>query len=336
MSGQIAKLFLRGSLVNVTARNLDPEQKEEVNKLMALIWNDSKLDNAKHKFCQILASTIGGEYADKDFAMSEVWITLWRTAVDVLYHNPKPQVANDPVIRKKHFKACIFNYMRQILSENKIPTTLSDKKVSGPADMIAKEVIDFILSNTTTKRIDFAINEKEDTFFTDTLLIPLPIIKKIWKLRDDLKDQGVTIKISNEKIEIESTDSPKYITRKIKERMRVNAVSLSGVDKEDTKNNFQQHCEYNAVKHRENEVDQMEVKDVVSALHDRLLERERDVFKLLYFKPKDFMDKYYPRRKKEVRPKEIHIAQWLGISKSEVIKSIDSIKEQAVALDITG
>lgn len=334
MSGQIAKLFLRGSLVNITAKNLDSEQLDKVKHLMDLTWNDPKLDNAKHKFCNILASTIGGEYANKDFAMNEVWITLWRTAVDVLYHNPRPHVADDPIIRKKHFKACIFNYMRQILNENKIPTTLRNKKVVGPADIVAKEVLTSILDHTPPRKISYTVNEEETVFFANTLIIPLKTMQKIWKLRDNLRDQGVTIKISNEKITIESTDSPEYVTRKIKERIRINAISLTGIDREDTKNNFQQYCEFNAIKQRENEVDQMMVEDVVRALHDRLPKREQSVFKLLYFKPKDFMDKYYPRRKKEVRPKEIHIAQWLGMSKTEVIESMDSIKEQALALDI--
>ena len=78
----------------------------------------------------------------------------------------------------------------------------------------------------------------------------------------------------------------------------------------------------------------MLVQDSIEVLMSRLPETAQKVCKILVDTPKDFLDEYYPRRKKPVRPKEIHIAKYLGIPKSEVIKAVDLIKKQATALDI--
>ena len=111
---------------------------------------------------------------------------------------------------------------------------------------------------------------------------------------------------------------------------------MSGFSQEDEKNSFQQHCEHKALKNtkREIEMDSILVQDSINALSKRLPETAQKVFEILIDAPKDFLDTYYPRRKKTVRPKEIHIAKYLGISKTEVSKAINLIKKQATALDI--
>ena len=88
------------------------------------------------------------------------------------------------------------------------------------------------------------------------------------------------------------------------------------------------------IKQREVELDSMLVHDSVEVLMSRLPSPAKEVCNILINTPKDFLDEYYPRRKKEVRPKEIHIAKYLGISKSEVQKAIKLIQKQATALDI--
>lgn len=337
MSGQLAKLFIRGSLVNVTARNLTEEQQEAVAELMNKVWEDRTLDTAKHKFCNVLGSTIGNEYKNKEFAMNEIWITIWRTAVDVLYHHPKPNVVEDENARRKWFKQCIYMYMKQILNENKIPSYKQEKTVDGKAHCAAAEIIQFYLDNALKKTIEYSIDDEDNNikFILDVSTIPADTMEKIWKLKDEIRNYGAMILITDDNITIIPEEEVENFKKKISEKARVSYYSLSGFNTEEEKNNFQQHCEYKALKKSEVELDSMLVQDSVEMLLVRLPEPAKQVCEILVNTPKDFLDKYYPKRKKPVRPKETHIAKYLGISKKEVSEAMDLIKKQAIALDIS-
>lgn len=355
-SNQLAKLFIRGSLINVTAKNLTEEQKTNVVKLMNEAWNDKCLDNARHEFCNALDRTIGNEYKNREFAMNEIWITFWRTAVDILYHSPadkdseayakwlarKKKIVSDPIVRKKYFQTCMFNYLRQILKENKIPTYRHKYEISGTADHVAVEMIKFYLNNVLSKPVAFEIIENDENdhvvFSLDVSMVHVDLMKKIWQFRDEVKDY-VQIIITDNNITIIPREEVKFISKKVSEKVRIRSISLSSAseDDESKNNNFQQHCEYKARKKREVELDSMLVKDSIRELERRLPEQNRakDVFGILVNPPQDFLDTFYPRRKKEVRPKETHIAKYLGISKSEVTKAMKTIRQQALALDIS-
>lgn len=336
MSGQLAKLFLRGSLMNVTAANLTEEQLQTVNVLMNTVFTDTRLDNAKHKFCQILDATIGNEYKNKEFAMAEVQITIWRTAVDVLYHNPRPKVVEDRNARIKYFKTCIMNYMRQILAENKIPTHRVERTLEGDSQMVANEAIQFYLDNTI-KKIHYEFDELNDgrsRFIADINLVPVSVMKKIWALRDEIKESGVKILITDADITVIPEEVHSH-TLKISEKIPVRSRSIFGICEDDDNNNYLQHCEYRARRPKEVEMDNMLLRDSVKVLSSRLPNKAQKVLQVLVNPPQDFLDTYYPKRKKEVRPKEVHIAKYLGISKNEVLKAVSLIRQQAVALDIS-
>lgn len=334
---QIARLHIRGSLVNKTARNLTPTEQAQVSQLMQTAWDDPRLENARHEFCQALARTIGNEYLDKEYGMEEAWITFWRTAVDALFHAPKPRVVEDGEIRIKHFKTCLFNYLRQILKENKIPTHLADRKISGPADYVAREMVQGVLEGSTGQKIPFEETKGVCTFVIETNLFPLPTMQKLWKIRDEFETHQISITIEETHISISPTGASEYVTKKVSERIRVNAVSLNGLegDNEDRPNSFQQHCEYQAAKRSEDEVDQMTINDAIQALRERLPDSALPVFDLLYDPPLAFLDRFYPNRKSpNIHPKDTHIAKWLEISDEEVENAKNMIKEQALALDI--
>ena len=336
MSGQLAKLFIRGSLVNVTAKNLTEAQKALVNELMNIVWEDRTLDTTKHKFCNVLASTIGNEYKNKDFAMNEIWITIWRTAVDILFHHPRPNVVENVHARRKYFKQCIYMYMKQILNENKIPSYRYEKTVSGEATEAMSEIIQFYFDNALRKPIKYTIEESNNCikFVVDVNTVHKDTMKKIWKLRDEARGLGALTVITDNSITIVPEGEVKNFQKKISEKSRVKFYSMSGFNQDEEKNNFQQHCEYKALKKREVELDTMLVQDSVEALLARLPDSAKQVCQILVNTPKDFLDEYYPRRKKPVRPKETHIAKYLGISKAEVSKAMDLIQKQATALDI--
>ena len=338
MSGQLAKLFIRGSLVNVTAKNLTETQKKAVDELMQTVWEDRALDTTKHKFCNVLGSTIGNEYKDKEFAMNEIWITIWRTAVDVLFHHPRPNVVENQEARRKYFKQCIYMYMRQILNENKIPSYRVEKTMEGIANEVVAEIIQFYFDNAIKKPVDYFLDHEGaiTKFLVKVANVPKDTMKKIWKLKDEVSELGVLMVITDDDITIVAKDEVQNFKKKVSEKARLSYYSMSGFSQEDENNNFQQHCEHKALKHskREVELDSMLVQDSVEVLLSRLPELAKQVCEILVDPPKEFLDEYYPRRKKPVRPKEIHIAKYLGVPKSEVLKAVELIKKQAIALDI--
>lgn len=351
---QLAKLFIRGSLVNKTAKHLNTEQKHEVEKLMQIAWDDPELDSAKIEFCSILRRTIGNEYADREFALSEIWITFWRTAVNILYHAPargdteetdkkyqdwlnrKEAITTNPIARKKYFKTYLYQYMRQILNENKIQMRSVIKTISGPANEVALELIEFYIQNSGAKKIDFQTNRdnRNLTITCKINLLPITTLKKICAVRDEFVDYDAYLEISDDKIVIKTGDDVKFISKKLKDKERAKFNSMSGFNDDETKNSFQQHCEYQAVNKMEVDVDNMLVRDQINTLAGRLTPEAAKVLELMVNPPKDFLDEFYPRRKKEVRPRESHIAQWLGISKNTVTKHVEIIRKQATALDI--
>lgn len=333
MASQVAKLFIRGRLVNETAKNLTEEQKIKAMELMEKAWNDPNLQNPKYEFCMALARTIGNEYKNLDYGMQEIWITFWRAAVDALYHNPKPKVVEDAKIRKKHFQTWMFNYLRQILLENKIPRTYIKKELDGPANLVAKDYIKLLLDNNL--KVHYTIDDVQDsiTFNVNTTVIPVDVLEKVWGLRDEVEPYDVVVKTSDDKIEILYTGIPQNYTKEINERIRINAVSISGMDQDDS-SGFQQHCEYQGVRQREAEVDHMMTQDAISTLKERLPEQAQEILSMLLEPTDEFLKEYYPNRKKTVVPKECHLAKWFGMSKPEVQKIMKQIRQQAKALDL--
>lgn len=94
MSEQLAKLFLRGKLINKTAKNLSKEELEEVERYCYMVWSDPDLANTKTIFCSKLGWMINSAYQDLETAMQEVWIVYWKTTVDILFHRPKQEMIN--------------------------------------------------------------------------------------------------------------------------------------------------------------------------------------------------------------------------------------------------
>jgi hypothetical protein len=85
---QVAKLYLRGNLVNYTNKNLNADQLLDRDKIFFAIDNDPKIIPSKSKFKQKLAETIGGEYCDPRAAEVEWWTATWRAILTATYHTP--------------------------------------------------------------------------------------------------------------------------------------------------------------------------------------------------------------------------------------------------------
>jgi hypothetical protein len=84
---QVAELYLRGSVVNITMKNLTEDQQRLVGEKIEEVTSLQGIAQTRQLISKKLAETIGGEYReDKDAAMQETMITIWRGIVDLYYH----------------------------------------------------------------------------------------------------------------------------------------------------------------------------------------------------------------------------------------------------------
>ena len=141
---QLARLFLRGSLSH-SLKSLNHKQKQEIEDIVEMVVRDPNLQNTKHEFCNALRRTIRSEYMDKDVALGDYYIAIMRAALAAKHgwgsHEPVEGVLTDSLQRKKWFQTWAFQFLRQILRENKIPSYKESKVVSLPADEAAIEEI---------------------------------------------------------------------------------------------------------------------------------------------------------------------------------------------------
>ena len=98
---QLAKLYLRGSLVK-TIQTLSDTEREKIGDLIELIVDDPGLQNTKHEFCNALRRTISNEYADKDVGLEDYRVAIMRAVIAAKYgwgkHEPAEGVFTDPSI----------------------------------------------------------------------------------------------------------------------------------------------------------------------------------------------------------------------------------------------
>lgn len=82
---QLSKLYLRGSLVNVSMKEIDPQEKQLVELTFSNLINEPELERSKTKFIKRFNRTIRADYKD-DVTTSEqdYLVALWRALVDLL------------------------------------------------------------------------------------------------------------------------------------------------------------------------------------------------------------------------------------------------------------
>lgn len=84
---QLAELYLRGSIINITIPNLTDDERLHVAAITDYVFSQKGVVKTRQMVARKLADTIGGEYReDKSAAEQETRITIWR-AVVALYHH---------------------------------------------------------------------------------------------------------------------------------------------------------------------------------------------------------------------------------------------------------
>lgn len=85
---QMPKLYVRGSLANVTMAGLTKDQRKHVDKLVEKVSTHPDMQRHKIKVMKELGVTIAADYSDDRLAAEEEYnIAIWRGVVDIFYHH---------------------------------------------------------------------------------------------------------------------------------------------------------------------------------------------------------------------------------------------------------
>jgi len=330
---QIPVLYLRGSLMNVTAKQLTKEQLDEVEKTINIVWNDPDLQGHKYAFCEALRTTIKGEYLNRECAEQEARVAIWRACVSVLYHdqnikpNDKIKIVSDPIQRGKYFKTWLFNYLRQILRENKIPAIKSMPIEVGPASQVAalavKSLIEFkgedveILPITNGYKL---ININQN-------LWPLALSFDIIKLLQKYEQYNLNIKNDNNSIEITGSEDQQYIAGRLVKSVRVSEQSLDSDSGEDDSLRYTlEHKICQSIDRKQIIVEGEELK----MLRDRIPDNILPVFEIIMNTPPEFVEKFGNKE-----PGKNQIAKFLNKSPKEIDDAFKILRAHSTAVGLS-
>lgn len=84
---QLPKIYLRGSIANITMSNITETERQEINDIVLQVANHKEMIKNKQKIIKKFGVTIGGDYADdRQAAENDYQIAIWRGVVSLLYH----------------------------------------------------------------------------------------------------------------------------------------------------------------------------------------------------------------------------------------------------------
>lgn len=335
---QLPMLFLRGSLLKQTAKNLTKEQLNQVEQIMDEIWNDPDLQGHKYAFCEALKSTIKGEYLERDKAEQEARIAIWKACVSVLFHDKKisdedrTKIVSNHIQRGKYFKTWIFNYLRQILRENKIPAIKSYPTETGPASYIAAMAFKSLIEY---KNLPAELQETENGYLLDNLnqnAWPLFLSLDISNLAKEYEQFGLAISINKTSISIGRSvvsDEELTVESKLIKSIRVKEASLNQSNDDD--NSLQFALEYQMLDGKPTENSILIDTDEIKVLKDKIPENIKPILELIINTPTEFIELYGDRI-----PAKNQIAKFLNRSSKEVDEAFKILRMHTIAIGMRG
>jgi hypothetical protein len=368
MGGQLARLFLRGSLMSDTAKLLTKSEISMVESLMKEAWDDPALQSQKMEFCLALGRTIGNEYKDIEAGKADALITFWKAALLVLFHeskqcknqsckkhhitthikidkcidcgsdliikwSPKPQIAEDPIKRKKFFQAVMFNYLRQIFRENKPPSMKNIQTEDGAATDVATKVITSIIDKL--KNVQYTTENTDDDhhiIHCETSLIPLKTIKQIADIKSEFEQHGVQITVDWATIDIVSAlEVPPIISYAIINKVYTKFTSLDNSASNDSDYNFKDIYEHKAISiaDEKTQQDESDLNESLRVVRSRLSDAAQKLFDVIVDTPDDYINKF-----KTSKLHKSHLAAYFGVDQKEIDSLKESIKLHCLAVDI--
>lgn len=84
---QLTELYLRGALANVTMKDLTPDDTAEVMDVIEKVVDHPSMQKHRYQVTKVWGETIGGDYKENRAAgEQEYYITIWKAAVNLLFH----------------------------------------------------------------------------------------------------------------------------------------------------------------------------------------------------------------------------------------------------------
>jgi hypothetical protein len=319
---QMATLHLRGTLANKTLKNLTPTQTQEIENIILQAYHDPNLQSTKNEFCNALARTIKNDYTHREAAEQEYLIALTRAAVAAKHgygkKEPAPMAITDPHQRTKWFKNWAFNYLKQILRENKLPTRKTTTQTTLPADKaliyITTQLIQQTINTTTypqkqklqqkLNNIQITQNNNIITLHIDHWTYPPQLTQHIQQLHQQHKHH-THITLTENGIQITpQTNNPPLIT--------ITQTTKTHIQTNPIPENHPQH-------RRPQTMDEQTIQNIKK----HLPENTKPILDILYepTRPQAYTNKYG-----HSKPKATHIAQYLGTTPREIKKHLTIIK----------
>lgn len=314
---QLAKLYLRGSLVNETMKNLTHEQQKEVEAKLEILMNDKTLQGCKNQFCNVLMNTIGGDYQFRDAALNDYRIALYKALVYIMYHKPNPEIFNDPQQVTRLFKNFVYQYMKQILNENKIPHSSSSQTIKDtPYRVSQQHIIHLLECNNITHEIN-AHAQCCTIIMYDTPNVKLlkkidHVIKKYRQYDVIITHRGKIIHINN------NNSSNNHIKVKLEKRLKIN---ISNLDHDYDDDNS--HTRYDIEEKIDKKMSQNDIHTNYGLLElvDILPDDVVPIFNLITNTPDDFIKTFNTHH-----PTKNQMAKYLNMRPSEVHNSMKKLK----------
>jgi hypothetical protein len=341
---QVAKLYLRGS-INQQLRNLTEQQRNELDKIVDFVFRDPYLAQCRIEFCNALARTIRNEYQDREIGEQDYRIAIMRAAIAAIYgwadKPPALKALDDPIQRKKWFQTWAFNYLRQILRENRLPAVRKSNSVRLEADeaaiweikIILAEVIetvhDFNYKRTLKKILENLQVNKTDIGYDivfDHWSFPALLMEKIRELSITYLKHQIEIVQTLDGIRIKCLEeSLPYVTVKQITETPIHPHSLDSSSDEDE---GKDKLEMNAILHRPHKVG-LEEEEMLTQLRQRLPNDALPVLDIFMeeCRPQSYIEQYG-----NTAPRISYIAKFLSKSPREVKRLLSIIRIHCIAL----
>jgi len=85
---QVPELYIRGSLANVTMKNLTPSQQKAVTATSEYVASHPRMAKHRAGVMEQFKNTIGADYSDdRKIAEMEYQMAIWKASVELLYHH---------------------------------------------------------------------------------------------------------------------------------------------------------------------------------------------------------------------------------------------------------
>lgn len=282
-----------------------------------MVLDDPNLRQCKREFCMALSRTIKNEYSDLDAGLGDYMIAIMRAAVAGKYgYGTKAPIhkdfLNDPKQRKKWFQTWAFNYLRQILTENKIATTKVIHTSIIPVDKI---IVNKLLSKNakiSVKKIDNGYEITDSDKSTEDEITDL----------NNMYFNKCSVEINGPKITIRNKHNDHDVTSEYKST----SIKEHSFDIEEDDYDVANHPKTFRLGGRE-----MAEAETITTLRNRIPEDAKPILDIYLedIRPDHFIQKYG-----DGKPKAVHIAEYLGLSLKEVKKIIKIIKIHLMILSL--